>query len=227
MFSDSDKDETDNNVINRLTKKRKKTGRTEDVMKKLRLSSHELGAPCNCLRFKCFEVINENNRKNIIQYFNSLSSVSEQNLYLSGLINVYNVQRRRSRKLEDDASFHTAAYSYKVKVKDEENNNSMKDVSVCFKAFISLHGITKGKIEYLQKSLKTTGKAPVDQRGKHDNHRKIASEIKEKVFNHINSFKGRLSHYSLKDSRKIYLPDHLNSKKKCTLCLLKTITMKN
>lgn len=156
--------------------------------------------------FKCFEIINETNRGNIIRYFNSLKSVSEQNLYLSGLMNVNDVQRRRSRKLEaDETSFHTAAHSYKVKVKDEENNN--KDVPVCFKAFISLHGITKGKVEYLQKSLKTTGRAPVDQRGRHENHKTVTLEIKEEVYNHINSFKGRLSHYSLKDSRKIYLPE--------------------
>lgn len=141
-----------------------------------------------------------------------MGSVSEQNLYLSGLINVNDVLRRRSRKLEaDETNFHTAAYSYKAKIKDEENNN--KDVPVCFKAFIALHDITKGKVEYLQKRLKTTGKAPVDQRGKHENHKKNSPEIKEKLYNHINSFKGRLSHYSLKDSRKIYLPEELNIKK--------------
>ena len=183
MVSDSENDENYNNsIINKSTKKRKKTGRTEDVMKKLRLSSHEQGAPCNCSRFKCFENLNESNRRNIIKYFNSLGSISEQNLYLSGLINVYNVQRRRSRKLEDEASFHTAAYSYKVKIKDEENdNNIMKDMPVCFKAFISLHGITKGKVEYLQKSLKTTGKVPVDQRGKHLNHKKITQVFYESL----------------------------------------------
>lgn len=211
MFSDSDNDENNQRIINNSTKKRKTTGRTEDVMKKLRLSSHEQGAPCNCSRFKCFEIIDENNRRNIIKYFNSLGSVSEQNLYLSGLINVHNVQRRRSRKLDDVSNVHAAAYSYKVKIKD--SNESNKDVPVCFKAFISLHGITKGKIEYLQRSLKTTGKAPVDLRGKHENHKKIAADIKEKVFNHINSFKGRLSHYSLKDSKKMYLPEDLSIKK--------------
>lgn len=210
MYFDSENDENNHNFTNKSTKKRKKTGRTEDVMKKLRLSSHEQGAPCNCSRFKCFEVINANNRRNIIQYFNSLGSVNEQNLYLSGLINVYDVQRRRSRKIGDETNFHTAAYSYKIRVKDEENN---KDVPVCFQAFISLHGITKGKVEYLQKSFKTTGKAPVDLRGKHENHKKIAPETKEKVFNHINSFKERLSHYSLTDSRKIYLPEDLTIKK--------------
>lgn len=108
MFSDSNNDENKQIIINRSTKKRIKTGRTEDVMKKLPLSFHEQGAPCNCSWLNCFENINKNNRKNNIQYFNSMGSISEQNLYLSGLINVNSVHRRRSRKLEDETNFHTA-----------------------------------------------------------------------------------------------------------------------
>lgn len=48
MVSELDSDESYSSIINKSTKKRKKIGRTQDVMKKLRLSSHEQGAPCNC-----------------------------------------------------------------------------------------------------------------------------------------------------------------------------------
>jgi hypothetical protein len=43
------------------------------------------------------------------------------------------------------------------------NENETKDVSVCFKAVLSLHGI--GKIlELIQKALMKTGEAPRDKR---------------------------------------------------------------
>lgn len=61
---------------------------------------------------------------------------------------MHNIQRRWSRKSGGEESFHTAAYSYKVRVHED----NMQDVAMCFKAFNSLHGITKGKVEYLKKS---------------------------------------------------------------------------
>lgn len=48
MFSESDNDENNSCINNKSTKKGKKTGRIKDVLKNLRLSSHEQGAPFNC-----------------------------------------------------------------------------------------------------------------------------------------------------------------------------------
>lgn len=193
-----------------LCKKRKKTGRMSEVMKKLRLQTHEEGNPCECKRLKCYEKVTPEDRKYIIQNFNSLETHDAQNLYLCGLIIIVPVQRHRSRNPEI-ANFHQASFSYKLRV---HRNNVSEDIPVCAQAFRSVHGISKGKLEHLQKSLKENGVAPRDRRGKHsNNHRKLKQVYFDAIYEHIKSFKSRLSHYSVHESRKKYLPEDLNIKK--------------
>lgn len=47
---------SDNEVLlsSSSSRKRKSYGRMKDVAKKLRLSTHETGADCKCLKLKCF-----------------------------------------------------------------------------------------------------------------------------------------------------------------------------
>lgn len=71
-----------------------------DAMKKIRLQSHEEEPPCNCKRLRCIENITEIERKEMLQYFNSLSSNDEQNVYLAGLMSLVPVQRRRNPQEE-------------------------------------------------------------------------------------------------------------------------------
>lgn len=71
-------------TVTQKTKKRKSHGRVTEVMKKLRLSTHELGKDCRCKRLKCFDVISQDSRKKIIKDFNNLASHNEQSLYLAG-----------------------------------------------------------------------------------------------------------------------------------------------
>lgn len=60
---------------------------------------------------------------------------------------------------------------------------------------------------------RTFGKVLPDKRGKHKNRpRGLTEETTTKVHEHIQSLRGRKSHYSLKKSDKIYLPDELNIK---------------
>ncbi|CAH1984553.1 unnamed protein product [Acanthoscelides obtectus] len=59
-----------------------------------------------------------------------------------------------------------------------------------------------------------TGVAPKDKRGENKNHpRKFDAHVLAAIYEHIKSFKGRKSHYSVKDSRKLYLPEDLIIKK--------------
>lgn len=129
-------------------------------------------------------------------------------MYLCGLISVLPVQRRRSRQPEAEASYHESSFTYKVQVR---RRDAIEELPVCSKAFISIHGITKGKLEHLQKCLKNTGMAPKYMRGKHYAiTNKLPNDVFNKVYEHIKSFKGRLSHYSLHDSKRLYLPETLN-----------------
>lgn len=90
----------------------------------------------------------------------------------------------------------------------------MSDIQVCLKSFTSLYGITEDKVRYVRNVVLTTGKSLTDGRGKHSNRpHKISDEPKEKVFTFLKSLKGRKSHYSLKDTQKLYLPDERNISK--------------
>lgn len=143
----------ENNEMIRNTKKRKQTGRMSDVLKKLRLQGHEIGDDCKCNRFKCFEMISADQRTRIIKQFNSFANRYDQDNYLSGLITVSNVQRRRPRVGEENAKLHNKSYSYKIRMIGDDTY----ELPVCRKAFISLHGITGRRLQFLQKSLTEHG----------------------------------------------------------------------
>lgn len=183
-----------------LTKRRKKTGRITDVSKKLNLQSHSPGLDCKCKRLECFQKVPEAARLIILREFNLLSSVSDQNAYLAGLISVVEIQQRRPRQNDDNAKYHDMSYCYRVRYIDFDSK-TVKETQVCYKAFLSIHGIGKKKVEIIQKALKETGIAPKDRRGKHSSRpKKLSNETKNTIMEHIKSFKGRTSHYSLHDS---------------------------
>ncbi|CAG4988051.1 unnamed protein product [Parnassius apollo] len=58
-----------------------------------------------------------------------------------------------------------------------------------------------------------SGTAPSDKRGKSGSNKRLDNNNKDLICNHIKSFKGRQSHYSLNDTKKKYLPEDLNIKK--------------
>ena len=167
------------------------TGRMSDVMKKVRLQSHETGYDCQCKRLKCFENVIFEDRKILLNNLNTMNSNDEQNSYLASMVNV--VQRRRSRsRLPDNlAKYKDVTFSYTVTVlRESEGVSKAVEIPVCFKAFLSIFGITKGKLEFIQKSLKRTGLAPKDKRGKTSgSHKSLNIEIQNVIVNHIKSFK--------------------------------------
>lgn len=197
-------------VMEPTSKKRKSYGRIRDVKKKMSVQSHEMGPDCNCLK-KCFDVVLYDIRNSVLKQFNMLGSTDAQNLYLCGLIAVLPVQRKT---FKEGAKHYGASYKYRIRALVGENT---KEFNVCRKAFIAIHGISKKKVEILVSSLKETGYAPQDKRDKHPNHLNKLSVVRSLVRQHINSFKGRGSHYSLKPT-KIHLTEELNVKK-CIQCL--------
>lgn len=181
------------------------------IISALKVQSHEIGRECSCKRLRCFEKIPIEAKHTIIQKFNLLSSTDEQNSYLCGLISIVPVKQRRPRKQEEDSSLRDVAAYYRLRY---VLDNRLVEEEVCRNEFIAIHGITKRRIHYLLSALKETGISPKDQRGKHRNRpNKLADATFQKIYTHISSFKGRGSHYSTKDSKKIYLPEELNVNK--------------
>lgn len=211
----SSDEEQQTSLVGSSTKKRKVTGRLSEVNKKLRLQSHEQGPDCRCKRFKCFSIIPIEERSKILAEFNRMESWNVQSAYLAGLISITPVVQRRPRLPEEDSSLRTASYHYRVRF---SRDNSPVEVPVCLKAFISIHGITRRRIETIHQALQLTGQAPKDKRGKHvSKYRKLSKKTEECVCHHIKLFKGRTSHYSSTRTKKIYLPEELNIKKMHTM----------
>lgn len=203
----SESEHEGNNKSSSTTKKRHSHGRLRDVMAKVRRQSHETGPDCTCKR-QCFVQVSNDGKKGLIKRMNSMISNDEINLYLSGLITVIPVERRRPRKDNGEASYRDATFAYRVRITKEGRT---EELNVCKSAFTSLHGIGRGKVDDIVKCLKNSGNPPKDGRGKHTNRpHSVPEEIKIRMRNHIASLKGRESHYSLKDSSKIYLPADLN-----------------
>jgi len=215
--SESDGDGV-NNSVSDSAKKRKKFGTLLEADKKLRNSTYETGTDCRCKRYQCFTNVLENDRNTLIRDFNNLGDRNAQNSYLAGLIGVHSVKRRRPRFGEQEALLHNYSYTYKVRVVRE---NSLDDIPVCIKGFMSIFGITGRRVQTIRESLALTGQAPVDQRGKHRNRgkSKLSTDIYDAMNIFFSSLKGRKAHYCLKDTNKIYLPEHLNIKKLLALFL--------
>lgn len=135
-----------------------------------------------------------------------MSDKNEQDSHLAGLIGIQTITRRRPRKPDgEERKDHSASFNYKIRING-------KEIQVCLKAFLSLHGVTQRRIRRIQHSLVYRGKSPRDMRGLHSNRpNKYPNEITELVRNHIQSFKARSSHYSLRHNpRRKYLPESLS-----------------
>lgn len=120
-------------VENIGTKKRKVSGRMVDVRKKLNLMTHVLGQNCEC-RLKCFEVVPDSVKKSILWQFNLMESKDEQDSYLSGMISVLPVARRRNRKPAEEARTNSATFKYRIRGKNE--NNQTLEYDVCKKGIM-------------------------------------------------------------------------------------------
>lgn len=161
-----------------------------------------------CKRLKCFENISPDARKELLAQFNLMASKDEQDSHLTGLISFGNVGRKRPRNPPESRKDHAVVYHYKIRW-------AGKDVPVCLKAFLAIHGVTIARIHRLQNSLLYCGKSPKDGRGKHHNREhKYPNCIVDLIKHHIKSFAARKSHYSLKDNpNRKYLPENLNVSK--------------
>lgn len=162
------------------------------VLKKLRVQSHEIGEDCQC-KLQCFQKFTERERLENIKQFNLLEDWNQQSSYLSSLMLITPIMRRRSRKQAEEAQFRDCNYQYRVKV---NRDNEVVEIRVCGKAFMSLHGITKRRLMTIQKALKLTGTSPTDKRGIHENRPwKLNAEKSSAIYDHINSFKGPSNYY--------------------------------
>ena len=93
-------------------------------------------------------------------------------------------------------------YTYKVKHGEVEK-------VVCTECSASIHGIGTKRVRRIAEQF-TQGLTPKDNRGRHENNRKLSGEIQEKVDDHLRSFPYRVSHYGGHGNKRRYLSSELS-----------------
>jgi hypothetical protein len=147
---------------------------------------------------KCTDAIGEEECVKIFS-FCALGHYSVQNAYLAGLIDVCEVKRKT--KSGEEHSCREATMKYKVSVNRFDNK-------VCKQAFfLSLHGISNGRLIRILDKKHCLGSPGTDMRRQHSNcSNKTSYENTDFVKAHINSIPKQSSHYSrVKIPNKRYL----------------------
>lgn len=154
------------------------------------------GNPCSCRR-KYFETVPDATASKLFEDFWGLAYYKLQNSYLFGCIKSNPIKRRTKKR----DTRRTCTISYVVK----GHNDTYE---ICKQAFISIHGIGRGRCEYLEKKCNEQHSVPgMDQRGKHQQHKTNYSEANLKdIKEFINLLPKYKSHYSRnKNPGKLYM----------------------
>lgn len=150
-----------------------------------------IGPDCKCTK-QCFLNVSDDDKNELISIFNSIGDKCKQDTLLGGLIRISEVNRHRSRDGSRPKKNCSVKYSIRV---------GINDVEVCKKAFCSLHGIGKSRVERIVQKIKNKVPSPIDNRGKHSNRpNKLPASICFQINTHINSIPKRNSHYSRSDN---------------------------
>lgn len=128
----------------------------------------------------------------MISIINSIGEKCKQDTLLGGLIHISEVNRHRSRDGSRPKKSCSVKYSVRV---------GINYVEICKKAFCSLHGIGKSRVERIVQKIKNKVPSPTDNRRKHSNRpNNLPASICFQINTHINSILKRHSHYSRSDN---------------------------
>ena len=138
---------------------------------------------CGCSR-RCFDRLSESCG------FWKTANFDLQNAYLCGYVKVLPTKRKYT-KAESHRHFSRVCYV---------QNGSVSE-RVCKTAFLSIFGISNGRLGRALETQTSSGGVPhTDQRGRHEPPNKTPPEKLELVKEHIESFPAYESHYSRKDN---------------------------
>lgn len=165
-----------------------RTGKTVEARK--------MGPPCKdkCV-LSCSKNLTEEFRSQLFKNYWELCSLQRQRDFLISCIEPLILKYRRISAAEPrkpNCAFYVM--------------NNDKKVRVCKTFLINTLGITERTIRtVIQPKVSGTGIAPSDERGKHNNQKKIPEEILNSIRNHINSIPRIESHYIRKDTSREYI----------------------
>ena len=163
------------------------------------VEAREIGPPCSCPK-KCFDVVGEENIQRLFKEYYSLGDRDAQSHYIHKCVSAVETKRKRTPKDVESRRKNTRVHSVFI-----EN----KSVQVCKQAFVSIHGITEGRVRCVLERAAASGSniLPDDQRGRQPSKNKTSDEARDFVVNFINALPTCSSHYSrAKSPNRVYMP---------------------
>ena len=93
-----------------------------------------------------------------------------------------------------------------IQLKGQNQSDQKSENQVCLSMFLNTFSVSHKKVKAIcNKKIYSTGMIIVDQKGKHGQQRKVSKEALDCIEEHLESFPAYRSHYSRKDTDKIYL----------------------
>ncbi|CAG9812850.1 unnamed protein product [Phaedon cochleariae] len=165
-----------------------------------KVSERSLKSTCGeTCRYKCNEVFTSADRKSILKSFWEIGQNTQQRQYISS--NIVDVNPKfRYPKDNTNRSINQAYHLAK--------NN--KQVRVCKKFFMATLDIGDTMIRSTLKKRGSNGIIQPDQRGKHNNRKKLDPALKDSIRNHIDSIPRIESHYLRNQTKREYFEGCLN-----------------
>ncbi|KAF9415441.1 hypothetical protein HW555_006863 [Spodoptera exigua] len=165
-------------------------------------------------KLKCYEHFNEATRQKIHSSFWQLADHSKQWEF----INKFSKKLRKRRFTTESTSRRHFTTQYFLPISSESQNPHCEHRRVCLKAFLNTLSITDQFVRTAHQKLNEEGITLPDNRGKHPNHViKIDSDMIKSVCDHVASFQPVESHYTRKNTSKLYLDNNLSMKKMFSL----------
>ncbi|KAK4310085.1 hypothetical protein Pmani_018321 [Petrolisthes manimaculis] len=179
-----------------VAKKRRDSGLEYiSVKKNVAVPAKVVGPALPCSK-KCYDRVGVDIVNKIFDKYWKMASHNTQSRYIAKHI----LSKEVSRRYSGPNSKRNVTYEYFVTV-------NKKDIVVCKTCFCNIHAISKKRVENMLSKVRSTGVAPVDQRGASASVNKTHEDVLQIVQDHVRSLPTCSSHYSRAKSRhRVYLP---------------------
>lgn len=157
---------------------------------------------------KCSDRFTEGIRKIFFNEFWQISDHTKQWEY----INKFTKRLEKNRKTTEGPSRRKFTTKYYLPL--PVNDSTYEAQPVCLKMFCATLSITDQTVRTAHEKLDACGITSSDNRGKHQNHpKKVDEEMIRSVCDHVKSFQPVESHYTRKNTSKLYLDNSLSFNK--------------
>lgn len=161
-----------------------------------------LKPPCTC-RFKCYEKINDTQRRIVFENFWQLGDRQKQWSYLVKYVKKVKKNRTLNTDIPNNRLF---TFKYHLPLAEKSDELQVLVVDVCKIMFINTLEISDKMIRTAWEKYDGDSEIEEDKRGRHDNHKKVITEdMIQSVVDHVNALASNESSYFREKTDKLYL----------------------